>query len=524
MLNDIKQLVFSFPPEAKNQIFKYLCLIALLICFESFAAWVLYSKTKLQFGDANLIIIIFICFVFFIFLYFISLNIALSGASIAKETSAFLLNSFLLAPLSHSKKYEEVSVRIIDFANRLNEGVLLPAMQLLGRVVSSLIISILLFIIDPKMFILFFTSIMIFYFLNFLSTRPLIEKYGKISAKKLQKRFTLLSKIYATATEIFYAGGSNKALLTYRKVTKDFYEARAKLQIFPIIPRFILDSVLISFSLMHISNLFSLQEISPVLWVVVIRLISNFQMIYGYVSAIKSEKVVIFEINKFRKDIETAVAVSLKKSCKKPKLKIINNSSLEKVMHDVAKNNGLRLRDQAKQADNCRLIALTGQSGVGKSTFLLNLAEELAKQNRVYYQSSIITTYGDSLEKMKAWGFGKEDNQPAAQKRIKIAEKICFDKIFSNQTLPAGSDKNYIFSTGQRQKIQIFRALSSASDIYLLDEPTSALDHESVEKLFYKLDRFSKTFKCFIILVTHNINVKHCKKFKVERNTNVSSI
>ena len=518
-MNAIQSLVSNLGSVAKRHIKNYLMLLFLLTAVEIASAWIMYSNIQFD-PDAQpyLYLIIFVGALFFS-LYIISTKIALTGAGLATEISKYFLHEFMTTPLAHGKRYEEVSVRVIDYANRLNEGVLIPALQLVGRCFSSLILLGLLFVIDLRVFVVFCSSILVFYTINFLTARRLINKFGGQAAIELQKRFTLLSKTHAVATEVFYSGSDDATVNSFQISTKRFYEARAKLQVLPLVPRFFIDALLVGIALVNLPSAMENLTLTSIGALVMVRLLSNLQMIYGYVSSIKAEHLVVKELSKFQNELLMLKSKSLKhyKPVHARPNGAVTSDSLLRQMEAVAKESNLSLLETEQSDKKSRLVMLGGANGVGKSTFLLKLAALMAGQSRIYYQSSYVCTFGETFEDMKKWRFAAPNQTSENTERLSFAEKVCFDHKFRSlltESRKAGPRK---YSSGQLQRIQIYRALSSTADVYLLDEPTSALDPENISNLFEGLNSYSQRFDCYFIIVDHSVVQGESRRFVVER-------
>jgi ABC-type methionine transport system ATPase subunit len=166
------------------------------------------------------------------------------------------------------------------------------------------------------------------------------------------------------------------------------------------------------------------------------------------------------------------------------------------------------------------VTALVGPSGAGK-TSLLRLLNRLDDpiSGEIRYQSKPLTefpvqqlrrrvgfvfqtpvmfpgTVRDNL--CLAFGIGNENREPDAMKIIEALNLAGLD--------PALSDRDgEKLSVGQKQRVNIARALMTEPDVLLMDEPTSALDPETAERLMDTVGRLSRENHLTVVMVTHRL-------------------
>lgn len=169
-------------------------------------------------------------------------------------------------------------------------------------------------------------------------------------------------------------------------------------------------------------------------------------------------------------------------------------------------------------------IAFVGATGSGKSTLakLLcglflphNGSIYIAAKNISHLSTQEITFYcayvsqevtlfsGTIYDNLTLWKEGIPLDQ--IQKAIQIA---CLDDLIAKRGLYGKVEENgYNFSGGEKQRIDLARALIQNTPIIILDEATSALDIETEKQIISNLRRLNKT----IIYVAHRLSaIRHC--------------
>lgn len=193
------------------------------------------------------------------------------------------------------------------------------------------------------------------------------------------------------------------------------------------------------------------------------------------------------------------------------------------------KNNRPTLRNIHLDLVKTHHIALVGSTGSGKSTLAKLLcallpathgeillfgknidaysADEISQM--FAYVSQDVSLFSGSLhDNLTLW------NNAITNKDIKIASRIaCIDNLIDEKGLHAKVTENGAnFSGGEKQRIDIARAIIQNTPIIILDEATSALDNATEHRLIKNLQQLDKT----IIFVAHRLStIKHCNNILV---------
>ena len=160
-------------------------------------------------------------------------------------------------------------------------------------------------------------------------------------------------------------------------------------------------------------------------------------------------------------------------------------------------------------------LAVTGQSGTGKTTLLRLLKRQVAPSEgeisvngmnyvdidpasyirRVAVLSQDVFIFDSTL--YDNISFGKKH----PEKHIRDAAKLGAIDHFSLDESALG------LSSGERQRLGLARAIACDFDVLILDEPTSNLDHETECAVIENLKQVMHDTNCIMIVVTHSANI-----------------
>ena len=240
-------------------------------------------------------------------------------------------------------------------------------------------------------------------------------------------------------------------------------------------------------------------------------------------------------------DLNNHSKLSNDKNNYKPKNKIIFNNkiNINKLTFFFSKNkilNNINLEIKIKDK-----IAIVGESGIGKTTFLNLLSGLLepskgsilcdginVKKNIESYRNNISyitqTTFlmNDTIENNISFNSYKDELH--SKKLIKAINLANLNNLINK--LPKGidsivGDDGSKLSGGQVQRIGIARALYFDREILICDEITNSLDSISEKSIINCLNKLDKT----IIIISHKRqNLDFCSKIYEIKNKNVSLI
>lgn len=169
------------------------------------------------------------------------------------------------------------------------------------------------------------------------------------------------------------------------------------------------------------------------------------------------------------------------------------------------------------------ILALLGENGSGKSTFVNQLAGIYAPESGEIFIDGKKVEFKSPQDAISA-GVGmvhqhfKLVEVMSALENITLGEKsagffvkkqVLFEKINEIQNKFGFSidlnRKLYEMSVSEKQTVEIIKILYQGARILILDEPTAVLTPQETEKLFAVLRRMKEN-GCSIIIITHKLN------------------
>ncbi|MBC6460506.1 ABC transporter ATP-binding protein [Actinomadura sp. HBU206391] len=189
---------------------------------------------------------------------------------------------------------------------------------------------------------------------------------------------------------------------------------------------------------------------------------------------------------------------------------------VSKVFHDDRGREVQALRDVTFQVRRSEIVALTGQSGCGKTT-LLRIIMGLERSTSgtvsvggdpvrgcgpdrgiVFQNAELLpwrTALGNVEFGLEARGVPKAERRAAAQEAIELVGLGA-----------AAGRRPHELSGGMRQRVGIARALAIDPDVLLMDEPFSALDAQTREGMQAELLEIHARTGKTIVFVSHDLD------------------
>lgn len=452
-----------------------------------------------------------------------------------------------LVKLNHSYIMRNI---VNDISKFVSQGIQKYLNIIKGFFFSSFIVGYLLYTDFISTLIIIFFAIIF----SVIMTLSLQKKYLFLSQKSAETekfRYKNISESIQNLRDIKLNGDKNFFLRLFRNnenITTDIVVMHAMLS---KIPRYTIE-ILLVFSLVSVLiyydiNNYDVVNLIPIFGLYGVAILRLIPVVIAFnldIQAIRSAKDQIDEVIK-----NTTQSYKLKFT------EILNNQekNSEKFLKSLKSNNQIKLEIQNLEfgyekhnliikntnlkINQGKTICIVGRNGSGKSTFLdlisgfllpssgkikmndfdISQYKEEWQQNIGYVsQSNFII--GDTIKNNILFGRDKitDDQIDVALETVKLKEFIDFLPNKLNTEIGTLGDR---LSGGQRQKINIVRALVKDPKIIILDEATNALDINSEENFLSVINNIKKDK--IIIFIAHSKKIENfCdEKYTVENNT-----
>ena len=458
------------------------------------------------------------------------------GTEIADRLYTYYLKQGWLFHASGSSA--QLTKKIATETMRVTGAVLVPLMQMNSKVILSLLMSISIFLYDPKVAIIGLSIFAISYFFLFRGVRKRLNKNGIAISEVNEERFRLMNEGFGGIKDLLLMGRDNDFINRFNKSGKTLAYSQGTNAALAQAPRYFVE--LLAFGSMiililyliasHNGNLGMILPILSVYAIGIIKLLPAFQQIYSSMAIIKAN-IPAFE------SIQQDLYDSLHKESKSQKfeessLSPKQNISLENITFTYPKKEEPALNKLDMLIPANSVIGIVGPSGSGKSTLIdillcliepqeghLKIDDDIINdQNRRSWQNTIgfvaqtiFLSEGTVAENV---AFGIPEDQidlDQVKKVLKLAHLSDFISTLDKDIHTKVGERGVQLSGGQRQRIGIARALYHKAEVLVFDEATSSLDGITEKMIMEAIHNFSG--KKSIILIAHRLKtVKKCDR------------
>ena len=442
----------------------------------------------------------------------------------------YLQNSYSWFLSRHSS---ELAKTILSEINQIIGSGIKPLLDLIAKSMIAISITVLLFIVNPKIALIVSISLGGIYLIIFYIVRGHINKIGNDRLKNNELRFMAISETFGAIKEIKVGKLEQIYLNRFSGPARTFAQTTASSQIIGQLPRYILEAitfggvVLLILYLMTQTNSFN--SVLPIFSLYIFagyRLMPALQQIYVSLTKLTF---VGPSLDKLYKDIENLKLSNFNQD--KKALSFNKSITLKNINYNYPNSSRTALKDINFTIPIKSKVGFVGTTGSGKTTtvdIILGLLEAqkgtlkvdekvITKKNVGSWQRLIgyvpqnIYLSDDSIAANIAFGEKPENiNQETIIKVCKIANlhNFVINELPQKYETLIG-ERGVRLSGGQRQRIGIARALYHNPQVLVLDEATSALDNQTEQEVMDAVNSLNKNIT--IIIIAHRLNtVKNC--------------
>jgi len=437
--------------------------------------------------------------------------------------------------LFHLKRNSaELLKNITSETNRVVNGGIISAINIVSKGFTTLCILIFLILIDPMIALIVGSVLGLSYALIYWSIRLKLGKIGIIVTQLFTDRMRYINESLGGIKELKVLGRERFYLKQFREVSEEIIKHQVFNRAAVDLPKFLLETIafggILAMTMYLVAIKDDTQNILPMISLYALagyRLMPALQGIFQSTAALKHD---IAAVDLFYNDI---------KGTNKRPFDLLDNEApidfplmLNKEL--LLKNIDFHYPNAGKKAiNNLSLsigantsIGIVGASGSGKSTLVdillgllkpqkgaitidgLMLSDEnlRAWQNNIGYVPQVIFLADSNVSANIAFGIPDSEID---QRAVEVAARMANLHGFIVNELEEGyqtvvGERGIRLSGGQRQRIGIARALYHNPSVLVLDEATSALDSPTEQAVMEAV--YNLAHKKTIIMVAHRIS------------------
>jgi len=474
--------------------------------------------------------------------YFVSLQ--------SHRISTLLLEQYLSKSYTFflNRNSSDLSKNIINEVNRCVGGIFLPALQIMAKIIVTVLVVSLLILVDPLAAIVVMLTLGLSYLLIYKLVRNRLHLIGVLTSDTNLARYKIANEAISGVKDLKLMGREQEFVRRFSIPSKDYAEYLSNSNAISSLPRYLLEAIafggIILLVLFMIKNGGKSGEVIPVVSLYALagyRLLPALQQIYAGLTKIRYNLPALnILLDDFLGD-SAAVKRAVMPSKRSKTLPFEKHLKLENIEFSYPNTKNPVIENLDMTIIPCTTIGFVGSTGSGKTTLvdiLLGLLQpdngdifiddiKITSKNISIYQKNIgyvpqaIYLLDDTIERNIAFAVPDDsiDNDRVI-KSAQLAELDTFVKSLPDGYQTVVGERGVRLSGGQRQRIGIARALYDEPKILVLDEATSALDGKTENVIMDALHNLShdKT----IIMIAHRLStLKECDTIYILKNGNI---
>ena len=456
------------------------------------------------------------------------------GTEIADSLYTFYLKQSWLFHASGSSA--QLTKKITVETQRVTGGVISPLIQMNARIVLASLMIISIFVYDPIVAMIIFTTFTIAYFFLFKVVRMRLTLNGLTISEVNEQRFRLMNEGFGGIKDVLLLGRDSDFINRFNQTGLNLAYSQGTNAALAQVPRYFMEliafasmiSIVLYLIVSHDGDLGVILPILSVYALAGLKLLPAFQLIYASTASIKGHSPGFESIQQDIMNSNKIKATTTKPE--KSYLRLKQQISLKNITFTYPGIEEPALNQLSMSIPVNKIIGIVGPSGSGKSTIidiLLGLIEpqhgQLKVDNKVintqnlrswqntigFVAQSIFLSEGTIAENV-AFGIPQDQiNLDQVHRALNLAHLDDFLQSLRHGVHTKVGERGVQLSGGQRQRIGIARALYYKAEVLVFDEATSSLDGITEKMIMEAIHNFSgqKT----IIMIAHRLKtIKKC--------------
>lgn len=543
MFENIKKTYFLLDHNEKRNFYVAVFLTVLSGLFDSLSIGIIVPLASIVFDEPNdfinslgipnweiiLIALFIICILLGLLVRIFSIHLLNKFSwKITKKFSNKTLIDVLHKPIFEIEDMDSNNIKsaVTHKVYTFMVGFIVPIVRLISALIFGLMIMSVLFILDPRVFLITILFIGIPYVVVYNFIKSKTSKLGEIVSDTEISLLKNLNEIFFDIRGIRSRSEETFLIDVHSNFEQNLRASQLQIAFLRETPRFIIETFILFLAALAIYVLSINEGTSINLSLLAAyalglqRALPHFQNVFAAFQTLNATKPSVDEIfDKYDDELKGKIFSSVE----------IGNISIKLDNINLSLNNNSIFSDFTYEFAKGETYFVTGESGCGKSTLADLIAGfrnpdsgvvKINARNKNYFSflSQRNFIYNTSLQK-NILGLSEDIDHDRYEQIIKICNLSEFQDNLARGKETIIGDGDRLISGGQIQRIALARALYFETDIYLLDEPFSALDSKTAIDVCKNIINFEKDSIKIIILHNEKL-IKHFSGVNVIKLTN----
>ncbi|MEM9258079.1 MAG: ABC transporter ATP-binding protein, partial [Bacteroidota bacterium] len=452
-----------------------------------------------------------------------------SGWQLIHQLGQRLLAGYLSRPYSFflDTPSSETSSYILSEVGSFANGVVLPMVEIVGRVSVSLILFGLLLWVDIQIALVMFSTLGASYLIIYLLQRKMLSRLGELRISSNIARYRALREVFDGIKTVMAYNRQGFFYRHFSEASQKFTNLQPKYQIMTTSPKYLLEilafSTIIGITVFLYLGKGDFRLIVPKLSLYAVagyRLLPALQKAFKSLGSFRHNLPIVDRLYEAVNNLESVQEFSSQEAISP--LSFQQKIELKAISFKYANAETPTLNDLSLSIKKGEKVALVGSTGSGKTSLVdvmiglllpssgqilvddvtLSPTNVASWRENIAYVPQDVFLFDDSILNNILMG-DPTGQRSAGAESVERAMKLA-DIFEFVQGLPEGvhtkiGEKGVRLSGGQRQRLGLARALYTKPSLLILDEATSALDNVTERGIIDALNNLPQEITTIVI-------------------------